>query len=200
MRKLIFTLALLVVTQFSFSQTGWNQQATNVTTSFLVACHFNDANNGWAVGLSGTIVHTSDGGSNWAQQSVMSVAELWDVQFLDNNTGWIVGSGPTLLATSDGGMNWNNSGMFPPFFNSGLLGVSFVDANMGWACGIAGAIVNTTDGGANWTEQSSSSTNNLNDIIFIDANNGWAVGASGTIVATTAVSYTHLTLPTMRTV
>ncbi|MCK7524199.1 MAG: T9SS type A sorting domain-containing protein [Ignavibacteriales bacterium] len=41
----------------------WNKQ--------LVVCrHFIDVNTGWAVGKSGIILKTTDGGTNWVQQSI----------------------------------------------------------------------------------------------------------------------------------
>jgi hypothetical protein len=39
--------------------------------------------------------------------------------------------------------------------------------------------------GDKWIQQTSATTQNLNDVFFIDANTGWAVGHNGTILNTT---------------
>ncbi|MCC5856809.1 MAG: hypothetical protein JJT90_01515, partial [Ectothiorhodospiraceae bacterium] len=61
---------------------------------------------GWAVGDGGTILHTPDGGMNWAAQTSGTTAGLRDLDFVDPLTGWAVGTGGTILHTTDGGMNW----------------------------------------------------------------------------------------------
>ena len=42
----------------------------------MTGVSFVDANQGWAVGTSGTIVHTSDGGAHWVKQTVGTTDEF----------------------------------------------------------------------------------------------------------------------------
>jgi len=50
-----------------------------------------------AVGERGTILHTTDGGSNWSPQSSGTSTNLWSVHLINGNEGWAVGSlGPIL--------------------------------------------------------------------------------------------------------
>jgi photosystem II stability/assembly factor-like uncharacterized protein len=63
--------------------------------------------------------------------------------------------------------------------------VHFPTASVGYVVGDGGAIYKTIDGGATWNEQTSPTTNTLNDVFFTDATHGFAVGAAGTIIYTT---------------
>jgi photosystem II stability/assembly factor-like uncharacterized protein len=80
-----------------------------------------DGQTGWAVGLGGTIVYTSNGGMTWASQTI-NANDLVSVSFSDAQTGWAVGLGGTIVHTTDG-TTWaaQRSGTA-----KGLLGVSFV--------------------------------------------------------------------------
>jgi len=83
----------------------------------LSGIEFKDANNGFAVGAGGTILRTTDSGTNWINQSSGTSLHLNDACFADENNGWIVGVnkfdnnwGPTdssiILHTTDGGISW----------------------------------------------------------------------------------------------
>ena len=67
---------------------------------------FVDAQHGWAVGDSGTILATGADGAGWTQQSSQSPKALNGVHFVDARHGWAVGDGGTILATGDGGATW----------------------------------------------------------------------------------------------
>ena len=97
-----------------------------------------DAKTGWAVGDSGTILATGDGGATWAPQTSGTQSHLSAVQFLDAETGWAVGDSGTILATGDGGATWapQTSGT-----RSNLYAVQFLDAKTGWAVGNSGQMV-----------------------------------------------------------
>ncbi len=63
-----------------------------------------DANTGWAVGASGAIIKTMNGGTLWFPQTSPVAGILFTgVHFTDTSTGYIVGSGGTILKTTDGG-------------------------------------------------------------------------------------------------
>ena len=163
------------------AQPIWRPQTSGVTAD-LEAVHFVDADTGWAVGASGTILRTTDGGANWSAQNSGTSESLWDVDFVDANNGWIVGNRGTILHTTDGGANWSAQNRAP---SNDLDGVDFVDGSKGWAVGAVGVIRHTTDGGANWSAQTSGTSALLYDVHFVDASKGWAVGAGGTILRTT---------------
>jgi photosystem II stability/assembly factor-like uncharacterized protein len=96
---------------------------------------FADANTGWAVGDSGWILNTADGGSVWSQQTSGVTSSLDAVQFLSSVTGWIVGP---ILHTADGGAIWATQSADPAC--TGLRDLHFVDVDHGWAVGTDGTV------------------------------------------------------------
>jgi photosystem II stability/assembly factor-like uncharacterized protein/tetratricopeptide (TPR) repeat protein len=80
----------------------------------LHAVQFVDANEGWAVGDEGVILHSIDGGKTWERQVTGVRASLRSVHFLNPYTGWVAGreelpgggSAGVLLYTQDGGVAW----------------------------------------------------------------------------------------------
>jgi len=117
-----------------------------------------DANIGWAVGNSGTILHTANGGSNWNPQTSGTSSHHYGVYFIDADTGWIVGESGIIMHTTDGGSSWSeqNSGT-----SNALNSIFFVDANTGWAVGNFGTILHTTTGGVTAVEEEGSEFVNL---------------------------------------
>jgi photosystem II stability/assembly factor-like uncharacterized protein len=128
----------------------------------LLAVHFTDLQNGWAVGKNATLLRTTNGGDDWKPvpeiQSVIGLPVessnynfgFRDVFFLDANRGWLIGNFygraqsniGCLFVTEDGGATWKRvpvtlqtqkvSGRFTP----GLLhAVQFTDANNGSVTG-----------------------------------------------------------------
>jgi photosystem II stability/assembly factor-like uncharacterized protein len=71
----------------------------------LVGVSFTDANTGTAVGDSGTILRTTDGGTTWTTQRSDPNQILFGVSFTDANTGtvvgWDVGDSGIILRTTD---------------------------------------------------------------------------------------------------
>lgn len=120
---------------------------------------FPDAQNGWAVGGYGTIMHTSDGGKSWQQLKRPTEAALTSVTFVNDKVGYIGGSnalfdkvhyrdtyGVVIMRTTDGGQSWrtcyedNDSksvGQIAAF--SETTAVVFLDQ-----------IIRTEDGGKTW--------------------------------------------------
>ena len=59
-----------------------------------------------AVGDSGTILRTTDAGSNWTLVSSATSAQLFGVAFADARTGVAVGAQGTILRTTEAGASW----------------------------------------------------------------------------------------------
>ena len=62
---------------------------------------FPDAESGWAVGDSGLVLHTANGGQSWERQDAGTKSDLIQVDFSDPDHGWALGdppSSPDLLA------------------------------------------------------------------------------------------------------
>ena len=73
------------------------------TVQDLYSVAFPDNQHGWATTDSGTVLHTSDGGTTWLPQTSGTNRQLFGVAFTDSSTGWVVGAGGTILHTTDGG-------------------------------------------------------------------------------------------------
>ncbi|MCX6256985.1 MAG: YCF48-related protein [Bacteroidia bacterium] len=168
------------------------------TTSNLRSVCFPDANTGYIVGDNGTILKTTDNGSNWNSQFSGTLNNLMSVCFIDADTGIVVGIAgtttfETILKTTDGGITWNNnfSTDQTAFYvhsvfctNSSVGYIALGGCNINWC---TGGISKTTDGGITWNYVyiSGSHPDLMCSIYFPDVNVGYAAGNYGTIIKTT---------------
>lgn len=159
----------------------WRAQVSG-TGNQLFAVDFTDANNGWAAGVAGTILHTADGGATWAAQASGTAMDLYDIQMVSSSVGFVCGDAGTVLTTANGGTTWTPTG---PAIGNILLGLHFTSANVGWVVGSAGVIEKTKNGGGSWAAQASGTANALAEVYCASGNDCWAVGAGGVITATT---------------
>ncbi|MFH1097813.1 MAG: YCF48-related protein [Candidatus Desantisbacteria bacterium] len=181
-------LILIVITVLSARVVlagSWSVQESGTTTYLYSVC-FVDANNGWAVGRDGLILHTHNGGIIWEiQKSKIKNDSLCSVFFIDQNKGWVGGEG-VILYTMDGGEDWEKQvDIFALPYN-----IYFVDQNNGWASGIGGEggiIFHTDNGGKTWATQTTTAETEyygLPGVHFINPTTGWAVGGGGMILHT----------------
>lgn len=86
----------------------WRQARKVPTRTTLTAVTFADDRRGWAVGHGGQILHTTDGGEQWAVQygAMDGVDSLFSVWFENALHGIAVGPYGYALATEDGGQSW----------------------------------------------------------------------------------------------
>src|SRR5207237_4901791 len=112
-------------------------------------CFLPDGRTGWAVGTTGTIVHTTTAGASWASEVSSTTFDLSDVWFTTSVTGFAVGQGGTVLRTRSAGAAWTRLATVPAIEN--LLGVCFADTAHGWVVGGSGTILRTADAGETWT-------------------------------------------------
>ena len=168
----------------------WTQQYGQAYKSLLKSIYFVDQYNGYATGESGIIMKTTDGGTNWMEQTVISSFHFYDIFFANSTTGWVIGEYlgvphyAAIFKTTDGGNSWNETSLG---MNESLSGIYFTDTMHGWAVGgdsnNEGIIYYTSDGGNNWTMQNIPSVEFLYRVFFVDGTKGWASGHLGTILA-----------------
>ena len=181
---LILVLALIFISAETFSQGTW-ERIDSPTDQFLKSTHFVDSLYGWAVGDSGTIIHTSDGGENWIVQDSKIENEIVDVFFLNRTLGWASAwksdaapYGTIFLTTTNGGTIWQNS--FYRDENIFINCVLFLDTLTGWMGGDPHSLVKTTDGGSNWEQADVDSTTlaffPVLNIKFFNEQYGYACG------------------------
>jgi photosystem II stability/assembly factor-like uncharacterized protein len=75
----------------------WVRQRSN-TDADLSDVKFFDAQEGWAVGANGAIIHTEDGGATWTQVASGTTHPLERLAFVTRARGWAVGFGGTIIA------------------------------------------------------------------------------------------------------
>jgi len=154
----VLTISLLVFSIPSLFAADWEVKDVPVSDT-LYGVHFVDANNGWAVGENGAIIHTSDGGEEWQKQDApISDLILYDVYFVDAQKGWAVGGVVAGMAAPDKNTKPNRQ--------------ATNDINTFYV------IIHTEDGGETWTVQKNDEALSvLKSVCFVDADNGWAVGS-----------------------
>jgi photosystem II stability/assembly factor-like uncharacterized protein len=111
-------------------------------SSDLVAVHFASAQQGWAVGHDGVILHSSDGGASWEHQ--LDGRQIGDIAA--RYYASIQGDGEAFDRAKDYAQTLRDSGPVKPLFD-----VYFEDEKNGWAIGAYNLILRTTDGGKQWT-------------------------------------------------
>lgn len=183
MKKLIvafFVFYILISVRLYSQPYGWFTQ-TSGTSNNLTSVHFANANTGLAVGQLGTVLKTTNGGSNWISQSSGVTNHFFGVFFINANTGWITGDVGIILKTTNGGSAWFAQNAAT---NVQLTSVSFRDANTGYVVGWYGNFLRTTNGGTTWIKYQTAISTNLSCVSFADQNIGFAVGQYGKMVRT----------------
>ncbi len=162
-------------------------------TEHLRSVFFTDSLYGWAVGDSGTIIHTTDGAESWVVQDAGTGNNIIHVFFLDRERGWASSwnfegfYGTLLLKTEDGGATWTQTPY--PEENIFMNCIIFLDSLTGWMGGSPHALVKTSDGGQSWA-QAAIDTNALAffpvlNVYFYDELHGYACGGMFDIAGVT---------------
>ncbi len=139
---------------------------------------------GWAVGESGTVLRTEDGGVTWRSQPSGSTASLRAVSALHAETAWAVGDGGVILATGDG-TTWKAQ---ESPSGEDLLAVAVLDTTHVWAVGAAGTVLFYD--GKTWSRESTDTSRNLRGVTAADADHVWAAGDDGVILLRRGSSWT----------
>ncbi len=103
----------------------------------LYGTHFINDQKGWAVGNTGTIIHTENGGDTWTSQTSPTTETLKDVHFINDSTGWIVGTNGTYLYTENSGLDWESVNTL---HNINMNKIFFINEYRGWTCGNVGRV------------------------------------------------------------
>jgi len=150
----------------------------SVSAADLRALKMLDDQNGYAVGNSGRIWKTTDGGYNWALYTGTTTNQAFnDVSFYNAQYGMAAGNAGQLWKTTDGGTTW--SAMASIGSTVAQNGICMVDSLTALAVG--GLNINrTTDGGATWTTISPGfPVSPANKIRMYNASIGYLIGGTG---------------------
>ncbi len=140
------------------------------------------SNKAFLSGYQGTLLKSTDGGSNWFSVNSNTSGNLEKIIFKDQSNGIIIANAGSSIITTDGGDNWN-----PINFSFGWLwnGTFFGNSNIALS-GSGGKIYISKDAGQTWNEKIvAGSGTYISGIAFKDPLNGTAVGETGLILYTT---------------
>ncbi len=176
----LFTLALWLLWSGNLSFLSaqiWVPVAGIPSTANFKALYFVNTTTGWVVGDNGSILKTTDGGSNWTPQTSGTTETLRGVFFWDSNMGWACGGNGIIVATTNGGNSWTPQNSTT---TNQLNGVQFVSATTGWVIGNGSRLLKTINGGGSWTQQNNQGID-LWGIAAIDANTVWTSGTFNSV-------------------
>ncbi len=134
-----FILTFLFSISIISAKAQWVECPSGVSTD-LNAVHFVDVSVGFAAGINGTLIRTTDGGLTWSNCDGID-DNLYTIYA--NSLEDIFAGGSTLYHSTQGGTEWTDAGH--PYPKS----IAFVDENTGYLADIEG-LYKTTDGGTTW--------------------------------------------------
>lgn len=136
---------------------------------------------GIAVGDSGTIYRTSDGGKTWAKSTSGTLKTLKSVISVGENQLFAAGEDGTLLGSINSGTTWTS---IATNTNLDFQEVFFVNENLGFIAAEGGNVFKTTNKGISWEKIQLATVRNLNGIVFTSPLIGYVVGDQGTFFRT----------------
>lgn len=119
---------------------NWTQSPVPLSSP-LVAVNFPTAQQGWAVGHDGVILHSEDGGKHWIRQlDGRKLGEIMVAYYEKKQNG-----DPQLAKALQEAQRFKQEGANKPF-----LDVYFENEQSGWVIGSFNLILKTADGGKTW--------------------------------------------------
>lgn len=136
---LVLVLSGTASAQFSVVEVPTSRSLYDVT--------YSDAVHAFAVGDSGTILYSADGGTSWEDQSLSTSTPFTEVSFFNATTGLILDGG--LLRTTDSGNSWQRVVLswFPTEVFTDLF---ILDGQKAFLSGDGGTLMMSNDMGASW--------------------------------------------------
>ena len=129
----------------AFPSVGWQEQ-TSGTIARLTDVVMVDSLTAICVGDSGTILKTTNAGTNWLMKH--SGGPTWRaVAFANTNQGIVVGNQGTIAGTTNGGDTWTS---WASTGQPNLLSVAFVGLQSIFMGNDTGLVMSSDDGGRTW--------------------------------------------------
>jgi photosystem II stability/assembly factor-like uncharacterized protein len=151
----------------------------------LLNIAFASLTRGWASGVSGTIIGTTNGGATWTSEISGVWGWFWGVTAASPTSAWVVGG------------DWFNH-VAPVYHYNGTLWshqyditttqsgqtIAAADESVVWAGGDTGKVAATTNGGSNWSNQTSGILVMINDLCALTPTSCWIAANEGTVLKT----------------
>jgi photosystem II stability/assembly factor-like uncharacterized protein len=154
---------------------GWFEDSTGVTVN-LNDCWFFDTNSGFAIGDSGTILKTINGGTDWNEVQTNVLTNLYAIEFPTPDTGYIAADSGKVLITINCGVTWSVSDIGN---DNCLLDLCTLGKDTIWVAGKNSEVHVSYNGGSTWTQKNSGVSSYVSDlygIYFVNESLGYLVG------------------------
>jgi hypothetical protein len=184
MKRVVFILiTLLLITNVTFSQSGWFWQNPLPQGNTLNSVKFVNISTGYSAGGYGTVIKTVNSGLNWTLLRTASTDNIKSIYFLDANTGFASG-GASIQKTTNGGLNWSVT--YEVFGGYGTaISIFFANSNMGWFTASSGKIFRTTNGGSNWIMEFPGLAINVYSLFAVNSDTCFITSTNGAILRCT---------------
>ena len=133
-----------------------------------------------AVGSSGEVVYSTNGGDTWSSGASGTTEYLKDVEAYSSLSAIATGENGTIIKTTDGGATWSDVSSSETAED--LYGIDMFDSSTGLIAEGVGGVLLTDDGGRSWSWVEARSSVRLYDVHAISEAIFWAVGNSGSIL------------------
>lgn len=158
MKKIFYILILLLLSGSSVFSQYWVEQTSGVTVQLTSVSPITEMNI-WVCGYSGTVLRTTNGGSNWLNVSgggipnTVSLVSIWGIDSSTAITAGYVGSDTWIWRTSNAGANWVQVLSQPGGFINGIVfkrNQPLHGFAQGDPVGGRWSLFKTSNGGINW--------------------------------------------------
>lgn len=177
-KKLFTYIISIILLSYCNIFATWTPQSSGVTTN-LNSIYTRGANV-YAVGMTSTILKTTNSGTSWSSLTSPTTADFYSVFFNDAITGFIGGNLGKLYKTTDGGTSWTSQNSSTP--NNIITSIAFSDASNGVLSTNAGEIRYTSTGGDTWNLATSGISTSLNSVCMIRSTDIIICGNNGKIL------------------
>lgn len=154
-------------------------------TTRLYSVFMMNSQNIYAVGDSGTIIYSSNGGASWVNQfsNVNTIFRKIIFKTGSYTQGFIAGKNGVILTSSNDGANWINRS----FNTNNFYSLEATSVDTAYISGQFEIIYKTTNSGLNWFQQLTplDTSSVIKDINFVNSQYGWALNFHGPTVYTT---------------
>jgi serine/threonine-protein kinase len=143
--------------------------------------YISDDNFSAAVGDSGTVISSTDGGITWIKKNFNRQVSLSEIYCFPKGKSIFVGDSSSLYYST----NYLDSLIQIPLGSGySFFGIKFLNSNTGFITGNRGLILKTTNGGLNWSKVLTNTNEIIFDIAFFSPQKGFAVGWNGLLLET----------------
>lgn len=167
-----------VIARTSDAGDSW-EPVTSPTANSLLGLHVR-GNRMIAMGTWGTVITSTDGGSNWSQLA-LDVLDLYSASFDESGIGLLTGKA-RVYRSLDFGDTWEpvQIGTYHTYLSKASFGNESMGASAGWLTsgGLENGVIRTEDGGRHWTNTAAGSAQWLGVHLRPDGV-GWLGGGSG---------------------